>query len=114
MVERSSTPEPQLDGDGMDAALSSEPTVEQIMRSPVIAIDAGATLREAQELLEQHHIHHLLVEYRGKLIGVVSDRDVLRHLSPFVGTLSEGEARRQHVAAARLPVRQLPPHHRGA
>ena len=73
----------------MAAALPPQLTVEQIMSSPVITIDAGATLCETQYLLERHHIHHLLVEYDGKLVGVVSDRDVLRHLSPFVGTLSE-------------------------
>jgi acetoin utilization protein AcuB len=39
--------------------------------------------------LETHRIHHVLVMAAGRLVGVISDRDVLRATSPFIGHLSE-------------------------
>ena len=76
--------------DGARAPLTGD-TVGQFMSSPVLTVDAEVTLREALAQMEEHGLHHLLVEHGGRLVGVVSDRDLLRHLSPFVGTLSERE-----------------------
>ena len=75
--------------------------VERFMSRPLITIDAGATLSEAHDLLERHAIHHLLVEHRGRVVGVLSDRDLLRHTSPFVGTLSE-RTRDRHTLLRRI------------
>ena len=75
--------------------------VHRFMSRPPVAIDANATLREAHELLERHAIHHLLVEHRGRVVGVLSDRDLLRHTSPFVGTLSE-RTRDKHTLVRRI------------
>ena len=69
--------------------LAGQLTVAQIMQHDLVSIDVEATLREAQSALAQHGIHHLLVYNHGHLVGVLSDRDVLLHLSPFLGTLSE-------------------------
>lgn len=60
---------------------------EVMTRNPLI-IDSGATLQEAQEMLARHSIHHLLVEDRGRIVGVLSDRDVLKHSSAFAGKSS--------------------------
>lgn len=59
--------------------------VRDVMSRNLVTIDSGATLLEAQEMLARHDIHHLLVEDRGRIVGVVSDRDVLRHSSAFAG-----------------------------
>jgi acetoin utilization protein AcuB len=75
--------------------------VHRFMGRPPITIDASATLSEAHELLERHDIHHLLVEHRGRVVGVLSDRDLLRHTSPFVGTLSE-RTRDRHTLLRRI------------
>ena len=69
--------------------LAQQLTVAQIMRHDLVRIDVDATLQEAQAVLAQHDIHHLLVYNHGHLVGVLSDRDVLLHLSPFLGTPSE-------------------------
>ena len=75
--------------------------LHRFMGRPAVAIDASATLREAHELLERHAIHHLLVEHRGRVVGVLSDRDLLRHTSPFAGTLSE-RTRDRHTLVRRV------------
>ncbi len=65
--------------------------VERIMSGGVVTIDADATMRESQALMDHYGVHHLLVLHQGRLVGVFSDRDLLRRISPFVGTLSEQE-----------------------
>jgi acetoin utilization protein AcuB len=44
---------------------------------------------EIQEVLRKRGFRHLLVVEDGALVGVISDRDVLRVISPFLDTLSE-------------------------
>lgn len=63
--------------------------VEDLMTRGVVTIDMDATLAEAAALLAKHGFHHLAVVESGRLRGVISDRDVLRHLSPFIGKITE-------------------------
>lgn len=46
-------------------------------------------LSVVKEIFDRLKFHHLLVVENGRLQGVVSDRDLLRALSPFIGTLAE-------------------------
>ena len=58
---------------------------EIMSRSPVcIALDDS--LGDVKEIFDNAHFHHLLVVENEKLIGVVSDRDLLRSISPNIGT----------------------------
>ncbi len=55
---------------------------EQIMSSPVVTLTPQATADEALALFRTRAIHHLpVVSSSGQLVGIVSDRDILRHLS---------------------------------
>ena len=40
-------------------------------------------------LFNEHHFHHLLVVQGRELLGIISDRDLLKAVSPHIGTLSE-------------------------
>ncbi len=64
-------------------------TVDSIMSCEVITIAPDKALMEIRELFHQGGFHHLLVVDDGELVGVISDRDVLQALSPFLNTLSE-------------------------
>ena len=64
-------------------------TVDAIMSRDVETVGPDVTLMEIQEVLRKHGFRHLLVVDGGALIGVISDRDVLRAISPFLDTLSE-------------------------
>ena len=61
-------------------------TVREIMTKEPICLDEQDTLAEAKDLLQREGIRHLpVINEQGKLVGIVSDRDILRHL-PFAGT----------------------------
>lgn len=64
-------------------------TVREIMSRVPVSISIDATLREAQATMASLHIHHLLVYEDARLVGILSDRDILRHLSANLGTLAE-------------------------
>lgn len=59
------------------------PTVGDIMSQPVHTVRSDENLRAARSALELFGVHHVLVENSGRIVGIVSDRDVLRHLSPY-------------------------------
>jgi CBS domain-containing protein len=55
--------------------------VEDIMSSPVVGIDEHRPITEAADLMEQHGTRHLAVFQRGRIIGVLSVRDLLHPVS---------------------------------
>ncbi len=64
-------------------------TVESIMSKKVFKVSMDDTIRTIRKILDNAYFHHLLVMDGNKLVGVISDRDVLKAVSPFIGTLSE-------------------------
>ena len=63
--------------------------VSFVMTKKVFKVRMDDTLGTIHEILENANFHHLLVVEGNKLVGVISDRDVLKAVSPFIGTLSE-------------------------
>jgi acetoin utilization protein AcuB len=64
-------------------------TVADLMSRRVVTIDADAKLAAARDLFERHRFHHLVVTEGKRVVGIVSDRDLLKALSPFLSTLAE-------------------------
>ena len=52
--------------------------VKNWMSKPVITIDADASMYDASKLLKNHNIKMLPVMEKGKLVGIVTDRDIKR------------------------------------
>ncbi len=61
-------------------------TVGEIMSHDLHTIAADAELWEARNQFQHFGIHHLFVEDAGSVIALVSDRDVLRAISPYADT----------------------------
>ena len=57
-------------------------------RQPV-TVASDATLMEVRGYFNSRGIHHLLVVEEGRLVGIISDRDVLQAVSPFLDTHAE-------------------------
>ncbi|MFT6303641.1 MAG: acetoin utilization protein AcuB [Pseudomonadales bacterium] len=82
-------------------------TVEDIMSSPVVSVEMDDTLEVVKEIFDSVWFHHLLVVSSSRLVGVLSDRDYLKAISPNVGTISESRSdletlnRRAHQVMSR-------------
>ncbi|WP_164668342.1 acetoin utilization AcuB family protein [Virgibacillus doumboii] len=51
--------------------------VEEIMKSNIVTLPPTATIAEALQLLQEHHIRHIpITDQEKQVIGIVSDRDV--------------------------------------
>jgi acetoin utilization protein AcuB len=59
--------------------------VRDLMTGEVIRIGMDATLQKAQRVFNERRFHHLIVVEDDKPVGVISDRDLLKNLSPFIG-----------------------------
>ena len=65
-------------------------TVDAIMSRDLVTVTPDTALMEIRRLLHERGFRHLLViEPDETLCGVISDRDVLGALSPFLDTYSE-------------------------
>ena len=61
-----------------------------IMTARVVTVDMDDRLEAVREIFDAKGFHHLLVtDENKKLSGIVSDRDLLRALSPYVGSVAE-------------------------
>ncbi|TAL10693.1 MAG: CBS domain-containing protein [Nitrospirae bacterium] len=56
-------------------------TVEQVMSAPVLMIDENKTLLDANDLMAKSHVRHLGVSRSGKLVGMISVRDLVVFLT---------------------------------
>lgn len=63
--------------------------LEDIMTRDVVTVHPGTALIEVRKLLHQRGFHHLIVVEDDEVVGVISDRDVLQSISPFLDTLTE-------------------------
>lgn len=85
-------------------------TVADIMSSPVVTVHMDDTLHVVKQIFDSVWFHHLLVVSSAGLVGVLSDRDYLKTISPNVGTISERRSdletlnKRAHQVMTRKPV----------
>ena len=63
--------------------------IQQIMSQPVVTVAMDDTLSVVKNIFENARFHHLLVVENKTLYGVISDRDLLKAISPFIGTYQE-------------------------
>lgn len=62
--------------------------IDSFMTRKLVTIGLDTELKKMGELFEENQIHHLLVtdDDEKTLLGVASDRDYLKHISPNLGT----------------------------
>lgn len=84
-------------------------TISDIMTSKVVTVTPRTPLFQLASLLNNYRIHHLLVvdeNDSSKLVGIVSDRDVLLNLSSHLGKnvteLRAEDAATLHLAASTI------------
>lgn len=90
-------------------------TVGDIMTRSPVTITMDTTMETVRSIFETRRFHHLVVvgpDHR--TVGVLTDRDLLRTVSPFVGKLAERSAdlaslqRRAHQVMSRKLIAARP------
>ena len=64
-------------------------TVEERMIRQVVTLTESASLREALALLQRHRIRHIPVVENGRLVGILTDRDVKRATPSLLSGISQ-------------------------
>jgi CBS domain-containing protein len=73
--------------------------ISEVMTKDLVTVGPGTSLREAAKIMADRWIRHLPVVDSGKLVGIVSQRDLAGVLA---GALNEPEALEQLVEASEL------------
>lgn len=117
-----------LTSEGAVASSLSAPTVRDVMTSPAITVEADLLLAEVVRALDRHSITSLpVVDAEGRLVGVVGEAEVVRHLgdrgssvrvqdamSPVVWSVAPDEALRDVAELfGRSQLKSLPVVQRG-
>lgn len=63
--------------------------IQKLMSKPIVSVGLDDSLKVVKHIFENAKFHHLLVIEDGVLFGVLSDRDLLKAISPFIGTPNE-------------------------
>jgi acetoin utilization protein AcuB len=88
--------------------------VQDIMSRRVVTVELDDKISAVKEIFDNLKFHHVLVVEDGVLLGVVSDRDLLKALSPNIGTSTESYKdtatlnKRVHQIMSREPSRLHP------
>ncbi|WP_369433885.1 CBS domain-containing protein [Psychromonas sp. MME1] len=81
-----------------------------MMTTRVVTVDMDDRLTVVKEILDHGVFHHLLVVEDNQLQGIISEHDLLRCLSPFLGTDAESTRdtatinQRAHQIMTRSPL----------
>lgn len=84
--------------------------ITEVMTKRVVTVNMDDTLKVAKDIFDNVKFHHLLVVQEEILEGVISDRDLLKAMSPFLGSAAESNRdrstldRKIHQLMTRKPV----------
>jgi len=83
--------------------------LKDIMVKNVITVNPNATVKNAAKLMNQHNIGCLIVVGKGKVVGIVTERDILRKIveaskDPEKTKISEIMSTKLLVAAPNMDV----------
>ncbi len=89
-------------------------SVKKIMTKKVLTVSMDTEIFALQEYFNNVKIHHLVVMEDNEVVGIVSDRDVLKCLSPYLSTAAELERdtrtlqKKAHQIMTRNPITITP------
>jgi CBS domain-containing protein len=66
-----------------------EITVKDVMSSPLKMVDPDMTLEEAMGVMGRENIRRLGVIYKGRLEGIITDKDILRLMPTLIDIIRE-------------------------
>lgn len=82
----------------------------KLMSTNVVTVEMDDPLSKVKDIFEETGFHHLLVLDNKKLFGIISDRDLLKTLSPAVDTVAASTKdmaclkKKAHQIMSRKPI----------
>ena len=68
--------------------LSTDTVISEVMSKPLITINQNSSIKEVTDLMQQNDIRRLpIVDNKGKLVGIITAKDILRSLMEFLKSL---------------------------
>jgi acetoin utilization protein AcuB len=83
---------------------SKQMKVSKLMSRNVVTVRMDDPLSKVKDIFNKTKFHHLLVVSSGKLIGVISDRDLLKSLNPAIDSIA---ATNKDLACLNKKVHQI-------
>jgi acetoin utilization protein AcuB len=88
------------------------PTIAKYMTASPHSIGAEQTLARAHIVMQEHKIRHLPVLHGGKLVGIVTDRDVhlvesLKDVDPRLVTVSDAMSQSIYSVSPESPLDEV-------
>jgi acetoin utilization protein AcuB len=88
------------------------PTIAEYMTTSPHSIGVEQTLARARTMMQEHKIRHLPVLHGGKVVGLVSDRDVrfvesLKDTNPQIVRVSEAMTEDVYSVAPAAPLNEV-------
>ncbi len=63
--------------------------LQSLMSKRLVTVELDDTLETVKDIFDELKVHHVLVVEDSRLIGVVSDRDLWKALSPYIDSIVE-------------------------
>lgn len=73
------------------------PVVGTVMTSFPYFVEADDTAAKMERLMDEHNIRHLPVQERGKVVGIVSERDLHHHVKRDAPEAEKNTLQARHV-----------------
>jgi acetoin utilization protein AcuB len=88
------------------------PQIQTHMTRSPHSIGAEQTLERARAMMQEHRIRHLPVLHGGRLVGMISDRDVhlvesLKDVNPLLITVSDAMEQAVYAVTPETPVDEV-------
>ncbi|GAA6204116.1 MULTISPECIES: CBS domain-containing protein [Thalassotalea] len=64
-------------------------SLSAFMTKEIISLEIDDNLSKAKQAFDKYNIHHILIKNGKELSGIITDRDLYKHLSPNIGTKKE-------------------------
>jgi acetoin utilization protein AcuB len=73
------------------------PVVGSVMTSFPYFVDIGESAARMEAMMDQHKIRHLPVQEKGKIVGIVSERDLHHHVKRSSSLEEKDKLRARHI-----------------
>jgi acetoin utilization protein AcuB len=73
------------------------PQVGSVMTPFPYSVDTDDTIAEVERLMTEHHIRHIPVQQDGRVVGIISQRDVYRLLERFLPHAEKAQIRARDI-----------------